>query len=1839
MSSQITLKAKGLSTSPNQLETQDGSLNLASNVIIKRNNVIESRRGYKLYGTQSASLSKQLFVYKNRLLKHFADTLSFDSQVLNANNESIFSNFSGTYSEVDPGLRLKAIESNGNFYFTSAAGIGKISATSGSEFSTSANYIVNAGGVKAINGSARIDLELGNETGILPADSTVAYRAVWGYKDINTNLILGTPSERIVLYDSFLQFLIPDFDRLLGALDDITTTTTTAFIGAAGAITAASAGAPSTITTTTHTLRVGDIVFITGTGIATLDGINHSVTAITATTFTVAASGGGGSATGSWYFSYEHNYVLPEITTSTGLQSQIIALASRIDADILYANDAGTAPLNVDAAGVSITGGIASVHFTAGLVADYFSAGSKIFLTGFTPATTGTLDGAQTVSSVDVAGNKITFATTATGAVTVAATANITSYEYRNAIANVTYNGVTYNLNTEAISNPATNTQLNILESAIEAILVQLQSEPATVISTVNRDAYITPIFLTTSTNVILTINIPTGITSSYFVQIYRGNTSQATGTTLLSDLVPDDEMKLVYEAFPSASELSLGKMTILDNVLDDFKGANLYTNPATGEGINQANDVPPVAKDINRFKNVLFYANTKTRQRLLLNLSGVTNFNAGNITGITNAANAVITTDAPTVDSNGNAIANPTGLIVGDIVYLNGTGLGPLDTKTHRVTAVSGVTFTIQTNSGATSTVGYWSNSMVAFVTSSGTQQYYFIKGVAEARTFTAGTKVNTNEGVLGANYFTIYSGNDNTSYYVWYKKTGAAVDPAIAGSTGIMVDISAAAIVTAADVANKTRDTLSRYPYDFSISGTTTQIIVTNTASGPATNSITSTLGTGWSVTTGTQGRGETAANKEVLLSTSASPAQALDETSRSLLNVVNLNASEQVYLYYLSGLSDVPGKFLIEGRGLSSPQFWAIANNGTTGDSFDPSISPSPDATLTNSLANPSVVTLASHGLVSGDTAIIAFSNSTPSINGPQLVTYGSASTFSVPVNVTVAGTTGVLIKSTLGVFSDNEQKKNRIYYSKYQQPEAVPLLNYFDVGSEEKAILRIFPLRDSLFVFKEDGLFRVSGEGAPFNLALFDSSCIMIAPDSLGVANNLLYAWTTQGIHTVSESGVDIISRDIDIDILQLASSNYPDFSTLTWGVGYDSDNSYVVYTNSETTDTVATLAYRFSNLTNSWTTFDLSTTCGIINPTDDKMYMGAGDVNYISQERKTFSRLDYADRELTSTLDTGNYSNGGATIKLPSTVGIEEGDVLYQEQFVSVYNFNNLLQNIDADTGIATVSITSISTGSTPTITVKNFTFATTDVNTGTDTITVTAHGFASGEKVRFTSTGTLPAPLSANTDYWISSATANTFKLATILNGTAIDLTSTGAGTHRVFKYHNLVAGNIVTLEITNSDPFINGTYSVVSAPNGYQFTINTSAAVTTAGTSGDAWLNYTTTLVMSGGDDPKAKLIALAAKLDTDPRLEFANYSSIIASQSGTIISNSAANPTVISLKTKDFVPADVNTGTDTITIVAHGYTNGQEVTFVSSGTLPGGLVAGTSYYIRSSAANTFKLSLSPNTAPIVFIDLTSTGAGTHTIRLSHQLKTGRYVTIAGTNSLPVIDGSYVISIVSAYQFSVPVSVTISGTAGTYSTSTSNFNDIKSCYNAITTNLNTDPGANLTSYATIVNTQNFEALITSVNAFTGEITLAPAIDFVVGALTIFKAIETVFQYAPQTMGDPLNWKHLSRFTMMFENKAFTEATMSFGSDLLPELIEVPFTGDGNGIFGIGNDFGSGYFGGGSNSAPFPTYFPRQVMRCRYVVIKWRHRIAREQYGIFGITIDGSTGQSPRAYR
>ena len=73
------------------------------------------------------------------------------------------------------------------------------------------------------------------------------------------------------------------------------------------------------------------------------------------------------------------------------------------------------------------------------------------------------------------------------------------------------------------------------------------------------------------------------------------------------------------------------------------------------------------------------------------------------------------------------------------------------------------------------------------------------------------------------------------------------------------------------------------------------------------------------------------------------------------------------------------------------------------------------------------------------------------------------------------------------------------------------------------------------------------------------------------------------------------------------------------------------------------------------------------------------------------------------------------------------------------------------------------------------------------VDTSTNQISASNHGLSTDDILLFTSSGTLPSPLSANNAYFIVKSSSDTFKVSTEKGGDVVDITDTGSGTH---SYH-----------------------------------------------------------------------------------------------------------------------------------------------------------------------------------------------------------------------------------------------------------------------------------------------------------------------------------------------------------------------------------------------------------------------------------------------------------------
>jgi len=261
------------------------------------------------------------------------------------------------------------------------------------------------------------------------------------------------------------------------------------------------------------------------------------------------------------------------------------------------------------------------------------------------------------------------------------------------------------------------------------------------------------------------------------------------------------------------------------------------------------------------------------------------------------------------------------------------------------------------------------------------------------------------------------------------------------------------------------------------------------------------------------------------------------------------------------------------------------------------------------------------------------------------------------------------------------------------------------------------------------------------------------------------------------------------------------------------------------------------------------------------------------------------------------------------------------------------------------------------------------------VTPASDTIDITSHGLSNGLHLRLTSSDTLPAGLAIETDYYIVSATTNTFKLATTPGGSPVDITDTGTGTHRFhtqFKVPDLRGSVVIgkgqkAQEIT----FLSDELSLVSGNTVTDTDASSDLVALGSGVAtGDA------IIFDNGGVGIAADTVYYVRVLTT--------WSTLHTTRAAALAGTSPIN-----------ITADSGSGyvwkkavTITATTPIDQFTNGMEVTLATDGTLPTGLSAGT-YYVIKVSDTTFQLAATYTDAlnGVGALPIGDVGVGTHSI------------------------------------------------------------------------------------------------------------------------------------------------------------------------------------------------------------------------------------------------------------
>lgn len=274
--------------------------------------------------------------------------------------------------------------------------------------------------------------------------------------------------------------------------------------------------------------------------------------------------------------------------------------------------------------------------------------------------------------------------------------------------------------------------------------------------------------------------------------------------------------------------------------------------------------------------------------------------------------------------------------------------------------------------------------------------------------------------------------------------------------------------------------------------------------------------------------------------------------------------------------------------------------------------------------------------------------------------------NTASFAVTCNASGTGDNFSPILPTSGttVSSKNDEKKNGIYPSKYEQAEAVPLGNSIPLGRANAEILGVAALQDALFVYKEDGIYVITGEtdgasGSSFVTDEANPSITLLAPASLVSLDNAVYGYTSQGVVSTAETGSRIKSWPVETDLLRIAS--LANFATLAHGVSYESERKFLFATQERSGDAKVKVIWVWNYLTETWCRWRKNVSAGIVLELaagGDRLYLAHNTDNYILEERKSLlaSDEDYYDESIDFTVASSGTVVNSAGITVTTVTG-------------------------------------------------------------------------------------------------------------------------------------------------------------------------------------------------------------------------------------------------------------------------------------------------------------------------------------------------------------------------------------------------------------------------------------------------------------------------------------------------------------------------------------------------------------------------------------------------------
>lgn len=415
----------------------------------------------------------------------------------------------------------------------------------------------------------------------------------------------------------------------------------------------------------------------------------------------------------------------------------------------------------------------------------------------------------------------------------------------------------------------------------------------------------------------------------------------------------------------------------------------------------------------------------------------------------------------------------------------------------------------------------------------------------------------------------------------------------------------------------------------------------------------------------------------------------AQNIDRTARSLVRAINGKTGSTLHAIYISSGLDAPGKILIRRRAYDQTAFSLTLGGGGNIDAYFPRLTQrfafgAGTGALTRAGSTVTVdFGTAEHGLVAGQTFILEAAT-TADPNFPV----GTKTVASVPdathVTYTEAGAAASNANAYLlydrdkdSVRSTNERQEGAYAFSEAGDPDAVPGSNFDVDGDAEESVLGFAQVGDSLFVAKDDGLWRgrfIEGTN-DFATENRDATLRGLSPGSFKTLDERAFLLTERGVVAIPEFGpIEEVGMPVETDLPETKSDTLRQYG---FAVVQENTHTYMLWALFEDSGnpTIPTTAYVYNTTSKAWTKWDRRATAGATDPSDGRLYLALGDANKVAQELRGHTYASHHDGSFATSITAVSTSsvdpNGSYTVTvtlnaLPTDWTLQVGDTLLQE---------------------------------------------------------------------------------------------------------------------------------------------------------------------------------------------------------------------------------------------------------------------------------------------------------------------------------------------------------------------------------------------------------------------------------------------------------------------------------------------------------------------------------------------------------------------------------------------